>query len=88
MLCSIEFGNTSSVIGVFQVMAGLTRLWNWSVEVLWPWYKTYLPDCAQMRELVLVKKRRQHANYKDKSSTGILHTNLRFGHGTKLCTGK
>ncbi|KAK2684664.1 hypothetical protein QWA68_016763 [Fusarium oxysporum] len=48
VLCSVEFGNTSSVVGVFQVMAGLRRLRKWSLEVLWPWYKTYLPGlCAE-----------------------------------------
>ncbi|EMT74655.1 hypothetical protein FOC4_g10000217 [Fusarium odoratissimum] len=50
VLCSVEFGNTSSVVGVFQVMAGLKRLRKWSLEVLWPWYKMYLPGlCADAR---------------------------------------
>ncbi|KAF5020446.1 hypothetical protein F66182_7525 [Fusarium sp. NRRL 66182] len=39
VICSVEFGNNSSVIGVFQVMAGLRRLRTWALEVLWPWYK-------------------------------------------------
>ncbi|EWZ28367.1 hypothetical protein FOZG_17934 [Fusarium oxysporum Fo47] len=47
VLCSLEFGNTGSVVGVFQVMAGLRVLRKWSLEVLWPWYKMYLPGlCA------------------------------------------
>jgi hypothetical protein len=47
VLCSVEFGNTSSVVGVFQVIAGLRRLRKWSLEVLWPWYKTHLPGLSQ-----------------------------------------
>ncbi|KAG8674053.1 hypothetical protein FPOAC2_00027 [Fusarium poae] len=47
VLCGLEFGNTGSVVGVFQVMAGLRVLRKWSLEVLWPWYKMYLPGlCA------------------------------------------
>ena len=44
VLCSVEFGNTSSIVGVFQVIAGLRRLRSWSLDVLWPWYKKHLPD--------------------------------------------
>ncbi|GKU16562.1 unnamed protein product [Fusarium langsethiae] len=36
VLCSVEFGNTSSVIGVLQVIAGLRRMRKWSLEILWP----------------------------------------------------
>ncbi|GKU13468.1 unnamed protein product [Fusarium langsethiae] len=43
VLCSVEFGNTSSVIGVLQVLAGLRRLRKWSLDVLWPWYRENLP---------------------------------------------
>ncbi|KAJ4245777.1 hypothetical protein NW762_013901 [Fusarium torreyae] len=39
----IVFGNTRSIIGVFQVIAGLRRLRRWALEVLWPWYKRHLP---------------------------------------------
>ncbi|EGU72589.1 hypothetical protein FOXB_16902, partial [Fusarium oxysporum f. sp. conglutinans Fo5176] len=35
-------GTTQSELGVFQVMAGLNRLRRWSLEVFWPWYKTYV----------------------------------------------
>ncbi|KAI3571065.1 hypothetical protein IWW34DRAFT_640034 [Fusarium oxysporum f. sp. albedinis] len=47
VLCSVEFGNTSSVIGVFQVMSGLRRVRKWSLDVLWPWYKEHLPGLCQ-----------------------------------------
>ncbi|EXK23577.1 hypothetical protein FOMG_19662 [Fusarium oxysporum f. sp. melonis 26406] len=47
VLCSVEFGNTSSVIGVFQVMAGLRRVRKWCLDVLWPWYKEHLPGLCQ-----------------------------------------
>ncbi|KAF4964222.1 hypothetical protein FSARC_7856 [Fusarium sarcochroum] len=46
VLCSVEFGNTSSIVGVFQVIAGLRRLRSWSLDVLWPWYKQHLPDLS------------------------------------------
>ncbi|KFA69971.1 hypothetical protein S40285_09608 [Stachybotrys chlorohalonatus IBT 40285] len=46
MLCSMEFGSTVSVTGVFQVLAGMRRLRNWSLDVLWPWYKQHLPELA------------------------------------------
>ncbi|KAJ4249052.1 hypothetical protein NW762_012383 [Fusarium torreyae] len=46
VLCSVEFGNTSSIVGVFQVIAGLRRLRSWSLDVLWPWYKKHLPDLS------------------------------------------
>ncbi|KAF4965156.1 hypothetical protein FSARC_7023 [Fusarium sarcochroum] len=42
----IVFGNTRSIIGVFQVIAGLRRLRRWALEVLWPWYKRHLPGLA------------------------------------------
>ncbi|KAM0543164.1 hypothetical protein ACHAPJ_012462 [Fusarium lateritium] len=41
---SLEFGKTDSIVGVFQVLAGLRRLRKWSLETLWPWYKLHLPD--------------------------------------------
>ncbi|KAH7141667.1 hypothetical protein EDB81DRAFT_628491, partial [Dactylonectria macrodidyma] len=41
VLSSVEFGNTSSVVGVFEVIAGLRRLRCWSLDVLWPWYRTF-----------------------------------------------
>ncbi|KAF4455862.1 hypothetical protein F53441_1894 [Fusarium austroafricanum] len=44
VLCSIEFGNTSSVIGVLQVIAGLRRLRKWSLEILWPCPETTRSD--------------------------------------------
>ncbi|KAH6635878.1 hypothetical protein F5144DRAFT_565708 [Chaetomium tenue] len=43
ILGSVEFGNTGSAIGVFQVLAGLRRLRRWSLDVLWPWYRHHLP---------------------------------------------
>ncbi|KAF4462464.1 duf895 domain membrane protein [Fusarium albosuccineum] len=46
VLCSVEFGNTGSLVGVFQVLAGLRRLRSWSLEVLWPWYKQHLPGLS------------------------------------------
>ncbi|KPM42266.1 hypothetical protein AK830_g4252 [Neonectria ditissima] len=46
VLSSVELGNTSSVVGVFQVIAGLGRLRSWSLDVLWPWYKKYLPELS------------------------------------------
>jgi hypothetical protein len=49
ILCSVEFGNTGSVVGVFQVLAGLRRLRRWSLDVLWPWYKRHLPGLANPR---------------------------------------
>ncbi|KAK2684437.1 hypothetical protein QWA68_016818 [Fusarium oxysporum] len=39
----IPFGHTQSPIGVFQVIAGLRRLRRWVLDVMWPWYKQYLP---------------------------------------------
>lgn len=41
-----KFGNTGSVVGVFQVLAGLQLLRQWSLEVLWPWYKQHLPGLS------------------------------------------
>lgn len=46
VLCSVEFGNTSSTVGVFQVLAGLRRLRSWSIEIMWPWCKQYLPGLS------------------------------------------
>ncbi|UPK97335.1 hypothetical protein LCI18_008270 [Fusarium solani-melongenae] len=46
ILCSIEFGNTGSIVGVFQVLAGLRRLRTWSLDVLWKWYKKDLPGLS------------------------------------------
>ncbi|KAG8406856.1 hypothetical protein J3459_018614 [Metarhizium acridum] len=50
----IQFGNTHSIIGVFQVIAGLRILRTWAIETLWPWYKKYLPGIGQpsARDLV------------------------------------
>ncbi|KAH7303584.1 hypothetical protein B0I35DRAFT_364691 [Stachybotrys elegans] len=49
ILCSMEFGSTGSVTGVFQVLAGMRRLRAWSLNVLWPWYKQHLPELAALR---------------------------------------
>ncbi|CAH0056976.1 unnamed protein product [Clonostachys solani] len=46
VLCSVEFGNTSSTVGVFQVLAGLRRLRSWSIDVMWPWCTQYLPGLS------------------------------------------
>ncbi|CAI6088474.1 unnamed protein product [Clonostachys chloroleuca] len=46
VLCSVEFGNTSSTVGVFQVLAGLRRLRSCSIDVMWPWCKQYLPGLS------------------------------------------
>ncbi|KAM6506802.1 hypothetical protein FALCPG4_018628 [Fusarium falciforme] len=46
ILCSVEFGNTGSIVGVFQVLAGLRRLRMWSLDVLWKWYKKHLPGLS------------------------------------------
>jgi hypothetical protein len=46
VLCSVEFGNTGSIVGVFQVLAGLRLLRSWSIEVIWPWYKQHLPGLS------------------------------------------
>ncbi|KAH7308551.1 hypothetical protein B0I35DRAFT_360854 [Stachybotrys elegans] len=48
ILCSMEFGSTVSVTGVFQVLAGMRRLRSWSLDVLWPWYKQHLPELAAL----------------------------------------
>jgi hypothetical protein len=39
----IPFGNTGTVAGVFQVLAGLQKLRAWTLDTLWPWYKKHLP---------------------------------------------
>ncbi|KAH7136971.1 hypothetical protein B0J13DRAFT_560317 [Dactylonectria estremocensis] len=39
---SHQFGTTMTLVGVFQIMAGLRRLRRWSVEVFWPWYKRHV----------------------------------------------
>ncbi|RSL95654.1 hypothetical protein CEP52_011926 [Fusarium oligoseptatum] len=39
---SHQFGTTMTLVGVFQIMAGLRRLRRWSVEVFWPWYKKHV----------------------------------------------
>ncbi|KAM0468301.1 hypothetical protein ACHAP7_011035 [Fusarium lateritium] len=39
----IPFGNTGTVIGVFQAISGLCKLRTWALETLWPWYQRYLP---------------------------------------------
>ncbi|KPM42798.1 hypothetical protein AK830_g3733 [Neonectria ditissima] len=39
---SHQFGTTMTLVGVFQIMAGLRRLRRWSTEVFWPWYKSYV----------------------------------------------
>ncbi|KAF5023713.1 hypothetical protein F66182_4217 [Fusarium sp. NRRL 66182] len=39
---SSQFGDTLSVVGVFQIVAGLYRLRRWSVDVYWPWYREYV----------------------------------------------
>ncbi|KAK7408302.1 hypothetical protein QQX98_009504 [Neonectria punicea] len=37
---SHQFGTTMTLVGIFQIMAGLRRLRRWSTEVFWPWYKS------------------------------------------------
>ncbi|KAF5264448.1 hypothetical protein FOXYS1_4770 [Fusarium oxysporum] len=39
---SHQFGNTTTPVGVFQIMAGLHRLRRWSRDVYWPWYKKHV----------------------------------------------
>ncbi|KAH7125870.1 hypothetical protein EDB81DRAFT_810084 [Dactylonectria macrodidyma] len=39
---SHQFGTTMTLVGVFQIMAGLRRLRRWSIEVFWPWYKRHV----------------------------------------------
>ncbi|KAM0342863.1 hypothetical protein ACHAPU_009140 [Fusarium lateritium] len=39
----IQFGNTGTVVGVFQVIAGLRKLRAWALDNLWPWYQRYVP---------------------------------------------
>ncbi|UPK92542.1 hypothetical protein LCI18_003477 [Fusarium solani-melongenae] len=38
---SHQFRITMTLVGVFQIMAGMRRLRRWSVEVFWPWYKKH-----------------------------------------------
>ncbi|KAF5024260.1 hypothetical protein F66182_3669 [Fusarium sp. NRRL 66182] len=45
----IPFGNSGTVVGVFQVIAGLNKLRAWALEKLWPWYKKHLPGLDQPR---------------------------------------
>ncbi|GKU16665.1 hypothetical protein FLAG1_12068 [Fusarium langsethiae] len=39
---SAPIGSTMTSLGVLQIMAGLSRLRKWSVDVFWPWYKRYV----------------------------------------------
>ncbi|KAK7428831.1 hypothetical protein QQZ08_004601 [Neonectria magnoliae] len=39
---SHQFGTTMTLVGIFQIMAGLRRLRRWSTEVFWPWYKSHV----------------------------------------------
>ncbi|KAH8694390.1 hypothetical protein BGZ61DRAFT_451859 [Ilyonectria robusta] len=34
-----EFGNTKSLLGVYQTVWGLQRLGQWAQDVYWPWFK-------------------------------------------------
>ncbi|KAL2669759.1 hypothetical protein Neosp_015204 [[Neocosmospora] mangrovei] len=36
------FGSTETPLKTFQAIAGVRRLRAWSLEVFWPWYKTYV----------------------------------------------
>jgi hypothetical protein len=46
----IPFGSTRSIIGVFQVIAGLQILRKWALEKLWPLYQKYLDGLVQHSE--------------------------------------
>ncbi|RSL43088.1 hypothetical protein CEP54_015228 [Fusarium duplospermum] len=36
------FGSTETPLKTFQAIAGVRRLRTWSLQVFWPWYKTYV----------------------------------------------
>ncbi|KAF5004983.1 hypothetical protein FDECE_8548 [Fusarium decemcellulare] len=35
-------GSTQSEMGVFQILAGISRLRQWALEIFWPWYKVHV----------------------------------------------
>ncbi|KAF5020435.1 hypothetical protein F66182_7514 [Fusarium sp. NRRL 66182] len=39
---NITMGSTQSDLGVFQIIKGINKLYEWSKDVFWPWYKTYV----------------------------------------------
>ncbi|KAI8716056.1 hypothetical protein NCS52_00898200 [Fusarium sp. LHS14.1] len=48
---SHQFGTTMTLVGVFQIMAGMRRLRRWSVEVFWPWYKKHVLDLHEVTQV-------------------------------------